>query len=54
MNFRKLKIGYLFTNKKPVPKINISGKWVQEAGFQIGEDVKITVAKNQIIITNKI
>ena len=50
MNFKVLKISYLFSNKKAVPKINISGQWLKNAGFEIGENVKIEISQNQIII----
>ena len=52
MNFKILKISYLFANKKVVPKINISGLWLKNAGFEIGKSVKIEVSENQIIIRN--
>ncbi len=52
MNFRKLKISYLWQNKKQVPKINISGDWLKKAGFEIGNSVKIEIVNNQIIIRN--
>lgn len=52
MFFKKLKICYLWQGKKQVPKINISGSWLQSAGFEIGENVKISISNNQIIITN--
>lgn len=52
MFFKKLKICYLWQGKKQVPKINISGDWLKNAGFEIGENVKISISNNQIIITN--
>ena len=52
MNFKILKISYLFANKKPVPKINLSGQWLKNAGFEIGQNVKIEVSENQILIKN--
>lgn len=52
MFFKNLKICYLWQGKKQVPKINISGAWLQTAGFEIGENVKISISNNQIIITN--
>ena len=52
MNFRFLKTGYLWQGKKQVPKINISGIWLKNAGFEIGQNVKIEISKNQIIIKN--
>ena len=52
MNFRNLKIAYLWQGKKQVPKINISGIWLKNAGFEIGQNIKIAISNNQIIITN--
>lgn len=53
MNFRRLKIAYIWQGKKQVPKINISGTWLKNAGFEIGHNIKIDIKKNQIIITNE-
>ncbi|GAA3941078.1 type I addiction module toxin, SymE family [Chitinophaga oryziterrae] len=39
------------TKYKTYPWINLSGQWVQDAGFQIGEPVVITVLKNKLIIS---
>jgi toxic protein SymE len=55
-NIRKLKISSQFCKaiwKKPThkPKLILSGDWMQKAGFEIGENVTITVNKNQLIIT---
>lgn len=52
MNFKILKISYLFANKKAVPKIDLSGQWLKNAGFEIGQNVKIEVSENQILIKN--
>lgn len=55
-NLRKLKISSQYCKalwKKPThkPKLILSGDWMQKAGFEIGENVTITVNKNQLIIT---
>lgn len=52
---RTLKISSQFVKNlwsKPTikPKLILSGKWMQEAGFEIGEEVKIEVSKNLLII----
>lgn len=52
MNFKKLKICYLWQGKKQVPKIQVSGKWLEAAGFEIGGDLKVQVLENKIIIEN--
>jgi Toxin SymE, type I toxin-antitoxin system len=56
INLRKLKISSHYKKtifKKPIlnPKLTISGNWLKNAGFEIGESVTITVNKNQLIIT---
>lgn len=33
------------------PKLTICGKWFEKAGFEIGENIQITVSNNQLIIT---
>ncbi len=52
MNFKILKICYLWQDKKQVPKINISGEWLKNAGFEIGKTVKIEIRNKQLIISN--
>lgn len=52
MSFKNLKICYLWQGKKKVPKINISGEWLKNAGFEIGENVKVEIRNKQLIISN--
>jgi toxic protein SymE len=52
---RKLKIyskthQRAWNNHKDAPWLNVSGLWLDKAGFNIGCVVEITVAKNQLII----
>lgn len=51
---RTAKISYLFKKaqfKESIkPKIQISGDWLQKAGFEIGAEVEIRVFKNKLII----
>jgi len=35
---------------KPVPYLRLSGKWLQEAGFDIDSTVNVTVLDNLLII----
>lgn len=56
MMHRTLKISQLFAKRKwgknsVSPKITLSGKWLEEAGFKIGEPVKVKVVNNQLIIS---
>ena len=52
---RKIKISYQYQKtvlKKPIlkPKLILSGDWLQSAGFEIGENVIISVSNNLLII----
>jgi len=53
-NSRTAKISYLVTKalykRKLKPKIQISGNWLQNAGFEVGAEVEIQVFKNKLII----
>lgn len=54
---RKLKIGYksksnaLRRYSKLFPSLTLSGNWLHEAGFEIGQDVRLQIEKNKIIIS---
>lgn len=50
MFFKSLKICYLWQGKKQVPKINISGAWLQNAGFEIGDNVTVEITPEKITI----
>lgn len=51
---RTAKISYLFKKaqfKRSIkPKIQISGDWLQKAGFEIGAEIEIRVYKNKLVI----
>lgn len=36
---------------KEVPWLNVSGVWLEKAGFPIGTSVKIRILKNELVIT---
>lgn len=38
---------------KEVPWLNVSGVWLEAAGFKIGDLVQITIENNTLIITNQ-
>lgn len=38
---------------KEVPWLNVSGIWLEEAGFKIGDLVQITIENNMLIITSQ-
>lgn len=58
MSTRYLTIGYNFTKSKATkkisykPKIMITGEWLKNAGFEIGQNVEIKIKKNQLTIKN--
>ncbi|ELY1992620.1 SymE family type I addiction module toxin [Flavobacterium psychrophilum] len=33
------------------PKITLSGDWIKQAGFEIGEQIQIEVQNNKLILT---
>ncbi|MGR3857550.1 SymE family type I addiction module toxin [Chryseobacterium indologenes] len=36
------------------PEIRITGKWVQQCGFQAGDKILVTVSRNQIILEREV
>ena len=38
------------TGLKSVPWLNVSGVWLEQAGFSIGDQIEITVNEHQLII----
>ncbi len=48
---RQLKVYYAYESGKfHIPFICLSGKWVKDAGFDVGSIICVTVKKNQLII----
>lgn len=52
---RQLTISSIFRKRKWMkntnsPKLTISGKWLENAGFAIGDKIKIEVKENQLVI----
>lgn len=35
-----------------VPWLNVSGVWLEKAGFKVGHQIEITVTENQLVIKN--
>lgn len=33
-----------------VPQLRLSGKWLEEAGFKIGDQIRIEVSEGQLIL----
>lgn len=54
-SIRTLKIsdfpgGGSYLKYRPVPFIRIAGRWVEKAGFQVGESVQVVTIKDMILI----
>jgi len=50
---RRLKVYYKFFDggtTKPVPVILLQGEWLRNTGFDIGDEVLVTVEKNRLTI----
>lgn len=51
---RKLKVGYKYQQRAyqmvKSPEIKLTGKWLKESGFRIGQDVKVLVEQDRLII----
>lgn len=41
------------SQEKEVPWLNVSGLWLEQAGFNIGDQLRINVENNKLIITNQ-
>src|SRR6185437_10043462 len=50
---RQLKISYLPLTRESVPFLRLSGKWLAQAGFQIGPPVRIAVGAQRLLIETK-
>ncbi len=55
-SFRKIKIQPRFIlrkyDKTVVPEILLKGKWLAEMGFVVGQEVRIELKENELVITN--
>lgn len=52
---RKLKVGYKFQNRAfhqmvMMPEIKLCGKWLKESGFTEGQEVKVVVENQKLVI----
>ena len=48
---RKVTVSYTFRGNATVPMIRLRGKWLQDAGFDEGTPVEITVADGRLTLT---
>lgn len=49
---RELKVSYTWQNKKCIPSINLSGGWIRNLGFEIGDMVNVEMIENKLVIEN--
>ena len=50
---REPKVCYRFNNQpQPVPSIVLSGKWLEELGFAIGDKISVTCSEGRMVIEN--
>jgi hypothetical protein len=50
---RKLTVGYMFVNDKIYPVIRLQGRWLEKAGFEVGDKVVVDVRKGRIVIVRR-
>ena len=50
MKDRRLTIGYIYNNDKKVPVIRLSGKWLEEMGFEFDREVIVKRQPGQLLI----
>jgi hypothetical protein len=48
---RKVTVSYTFRGNATVPMIRLRGKWLQNAGFDEGTRVEVTVADGRLTLT---
>ncbi len=35
---------------KQVPWLNVSGVWLKQAGFEVGNEIEVTISENELVI----
>ena len=50
---RQMKISYVPTAGEAVPLLRLRGKWLAQAGFEIGSDVRVSIAPQRLVIDIK-
>lgn len=51
---KNLKITYLYQNNKYVPFIKLSGKWLEQSGFNINDKVKVSISNGMLLVVKEI
>ena len=50
---RKLTVGYMYINDRIYPVIRLQGRWLEKAGFEVGDKVVVDVRKGRIVIVRR-
>lgn len=50
---RALKVRYEWQGRRCVPRITLSGNWLRELGFEVGQPVDVQVKRNHLTIKSK-
>lgn len=50
---KNIKITYLYQNDKYVPCIKLTGKWLEQNGFNINDKVKISTSNGILLIVKE-
>ena len=37
-----------------VPHLRLSGRWLEKAGFEVGQEIEIQISEQQLILTPKL
>lgn len=48
---RKLKVGYQWRGKRPVPQLLLAGEWLRQMGFELTDQVEVMVQPQKLVIT---
>ena len=50
MKDRRLTVGYIYFKEKKVPALRLSGKWLEETGFEFDREVIVKRQPGQLVI----
>ena len=53
LKIRNYKIAVLYQNDKCVPFIKLTGKWLEENNFKVGDRIKVSLGKDILLITKE-
>lgn len=38
---------------RPVPKLRLSGRWLEQCGFAVGDDLQVTVGRGVLLVSRR-